>query len=310
MKLSLYLFLFLLLCFLSAPNWALAQTCTYNVNTQQYTGTCADGTFTDLVFPNNSNSADATQFTDLRGVTITLGSNCNPIFSGSAITDSGTNFSFNASSINLAVDLEGGGTIVYTKNGEPSISSLNAQLANCPSTCTLGAPAVLPVAFLSFSARPNGKSVQLDWATASETDNDFFEIQRSGDAINWRSIEQINGTGTTTDRSTYTFYDADPEGAILYYRLKQVDYDGTFAFSDVVTVALGVGPLQAFPNPTHGIVTITSSGTVSLHDLTGKLLQSQNFGVRKGQFTFDLSEFPAGLYLLRAEGGTQKILKH
>lgn len=310
MKLSLYFFLLLLFCFLALPQGAFAQTCTYNANTQQYTGTCASGTFTDLVFPNNSNSADATQFTDLRGVTIALGANCNPIFSGSTLTDNGTNFSFNANSINLTVNLEGGGTVVYTKNGNPQLSTLNGQLANCPGTCTLGAPAVLPVAFLSFAARPDGKSVQLDWATASETDNDFFEIQRSGDAVNWRTLEQIGGKGTTTEMSTYTYYDADPKGEILYYRLKQVDHDGSFTFSDVVTLALGKGPLQAFPNPTQGLVAITAQGSVSLHDLTGKVLQSQNLGPREGQLTFDLSDLPAGLYLLRAEGGTQKIVKH
>ncbi|MEM9525654.1 MAG: T9SS type A sorting domain-containing protein [Bacteroidota bacterium] len=174
----------------------------------------------------------------------------------------------------------------------------------------INASFVLPVDFLSFAARPNGKSVQLDWATASETDNDFFEIQRSRDAINWQSLEQISGKGTTSDISTYTFYDADPEGTILYYRLKQVDYDGSFAFSDVVAVALGEAPLAAFPNPTNNIVTLTASGTVSLHDLTGRVLQTQNNGAQKGQLTFDLSDLPEGLYLLRAEDSTQKILKH
>ncbi|MEM9261324.1 MAG: T9SS type A sorting domain-containing protein, partial [Bacteroidota bacterium] len=174
----------------------------------------------------------------------------------------------------------------------------------------INASFVLPVDFLSFAARPDGKSVQLNWATATETDNDFFEIQRSRDAINWQALEQISGNGTTSDVSTYTFYDADPVGTVLYYRLKQVDHDGSFAFSDVIAVALGEAPLVAFPNPTHDVITLTTSGTVSLHDLTGRVLQTQNTGPQEGQLTFDLSDLPAGLYLLRSETITQKILKH
>jgi len=134
-----------------------------------------------------------------------------------------------------------------------------AQTANlCIKALTLDEENV-PVELTSFTAVNEGASVRLDWATASETNNHLFEIQRRTITENhsgeWTMVGYKEGKGTTTDPQSYSYVD-DISGInadALEYRLKQIDFNGSFSFSDVVTVDNlapdGFRLEQNYPNP-------------------------------------------------------------
>lgn len=140
------------------------------------------------------------------------------------------------------------------------------------SWCKVATP--LPVTLTSFDAKAAGVDANLSWATASEANNDYFGVERSFDGVTFSQIGRINGHGTTTTTSSYTYIDAgvgNQTVGTVYYRLRQVDLDGTATYSPVRTVAFasGAAALKLYPNP------------VSLSD---------------DKLTFDLLTLPQGDY--------------
>ena len=112
----------------------------------------------------------------------------------------------------------------------------------------------LPVELLNFTALPNGKVVDLNWATATEKNNDFFTVERSKDAVNLEDISTIKGSGNSSSIISYSDKDINPYDGISYYRLKQTDFDGKFSYSNIVSVEFEpensrMLDLTVFPNP-------------------------------------------------------------
>ncbi len=168
---------------------------------------------------------------------------------------------------------------------------------------------VLPVNFTSFTATPKGRQVQLDWSTGNESDNDYFEVQRSADAISWNTVGQVNGSGTTDTGTAYRYTDVEPNGFEAYYRLRQVDFDGAYTFSPIVRVSLENDDFAAFPNPTTGPLTIVGGGAVTVTDLTGRTLLTTTGLTGDNATTLDLSELSPGMYFVRTDAGVQKVLR-
>ncbi|HSD64100.1 MAG TPA: choice-of-anchor B family protein, partial [Ignavibacteriaceae bacterium] len=111
----------------------------------------------------------------------------------------------------------------------------------------------VPVELSSFSYKIDGPYVELNWQTATETNNKGFEIQRTSDKVNWTNLIFINGQGTTTELHSYKYIDKSPLQGNSYYRLKQIDLDGSQKLYDPIEVALN-SPLefsleQNYPNP-------------------------------------------------------------
>ncbi len=178
----------------------------------------------------------------------------------------------------------------------------------------------LPVTFATFTGRQIGNSVVLEWATMSESDNDYFEIERSLDGVNYVTIGYVDGAGDSDRRIDYTFSDNAPESGYCYYRLSQVDFDGTRAYADkVISVQYTgdeVAQLTIVPNPTDGRfrVSATSSmagGVVQLLSQTGNVLRTVN--VDSFDATLDISDLPSGIYVLRFTANNrvlqQKVVK-
>lgn len=94
----------------------------------------------------------------------------------------------------------------------------------------------LPVNLVTFNAKASDGVIKLDWQTASETNNNYFAIEHSTDAKAFESIGRTTGQGTTTTNQYYTFIDETPLAGLNYYRLRQVDFDGTFSVSRIVSV--------------------------------------------------------------------------
>lgn len=169
---------------------------------------------------------------------------------------------------------------------------------------------VLPVELLSFGGEQGPKGVLLDWATSAEVNNEGFEVQHSEDGIIWQKAGFVSGKGTTTAEQAYHFIHKEAVNGLNYYRLKQMDLDGAFEFSEIISV-LTERPeeLTCFPNPTSGQLTLSGP------DVEGALVEISNqFGkvVKKARIqrgTLDLSELPAGVYLLQVHAGEQEYVR-
>lgn len=115
----------------------------------------------------------------------------------------------------------------------------------------------LPVTLTNFDAKAAEGNARLAWATASEVNNSYFDVERSFDGVSFSQIGKVAGHGTTSTFSNYTYTDAGVAAkatGTIYYRLRQVDLDGTATYSPVRTVSFekGAAALKLYPNPTTG----------------------------------------------------------
>ena len=142
----------------------------------------------------------------------------------------------------------------------------------------------LPVELTSFTYSVINKDVHLDWVTATETNNFGFEVEKKVPGNNWQKIGFVQGKGTTIEAQHYNFVDADLANGDYQYRLKQIDTDGNFEYSSILSVSVG-GPAttrleQNYPNPfnptTNVIYSIQKEGFVQLeiYDLLGRTVKS------------------------------------
>lgn len=181
----------------------------------------------------------------------------------------------------------------------------------------------LPVELLSFDAKQTENGITIAWVTATEENNHYFEIQRSVDAITFENIVTISGAGNSDQELSYTFTDKNPLDGIVYYRLKQVDFNGMFEIFDPVAVNhtsnsffANEPELSIYPNPyTSGELTLElvnwnsiSSTTIMVVDVSGKVVFNQVFNSLNGN-QIELNEsnlvnLPKGYYLLVAKTNT------
>jgi predicted outer membrane repeat protein len=136
-------------------------------------------------------------------------------------------------------------------------------------------PSEIPVELTSFIASVNGNSVYLEWTTASETNNQGFEIKRcviSNGVRNliWENVGFVEGKGTATETNHYTFMDNSLSPGKYQYRLKQIDYDGTFTYSNKIEIEINNTPTdftlyQNYPNPFNPSTTISWQSPVGGH---------------------------------------------
>ena len=167
----------------------------------------------------------------------------------------------------------------------------------------------LPVSLVSFNAQASSHMATLDWATAVERSNAYFDVERSLDAQSFERVGRVEGQGTTTARQQYTFTDESPSRGTNYYRLRQVDTDGRFAYSPVRAVQIrNNGELAILGNPATeqlGVAGLEAGSTVDLLDMTGKLRSRQSN--TDSRLHIDVRNLPSGTYLLRVAepAGTQ-----
>lgn len=175
--------------------------------------------------------------------------------------------------------------------------------------------APLPVTWLSFTAQSRQQDVQLDWTTASEINNSHFEIERSADARNFEFAGRVEGNGTTTNINSYLFTDAGAfakaNSDVLYYRLKQVDFNGDFAYSEIRVVRQNEAEVKqsvsAYPNPFSNELFVQLNNAdigceMRLMDVTGKIWYTLT--AKAGLQTIKVNELPVGVYFLQVVGTT------
>lgn len=138
---------------------------------------------------------------------------------------------------------------------------------------------VVPVELTSFEANVVEESVVLDWETATELDNDYFQIERSLDGEKFIPLGKVRGAGTTPLAQRYDFVDLTPNAGVNYYRLKQVDFDGGFEFSKTISVQMKSDKVSTkiYPSPATDVLYIsagTTINTVEIFDLTARKVLS------------------------------------
>jgi autotransporter-associated beta strand protein len=157
--------------------------------------------------------------------------------------------------------------------------------------------AVLPVTLLSFDVSCEADAHQLNWQTVSELNNHYFLIETSFDGENWRAITKIDGAGTTNAMQFYTYTVENVKSGIVYYRLKQFDFDGTMEELGVRAVICEAKEIRLFPNPSQQDLFISGlekGSSISLYDMTGRLIKltvADNVN-----FYWDISELQTGTY--------------
>lgn len=184
---------------------------------------------------------------------------------------------------------------------------------------------VIPVELVSFSSSIINNTIALNWITATELNNSGFEIQRSTNKTDWTALGFVRGFGTSTEVHNYSFTDQSPVNGSSYYRLKQVDFDGTSEYSSITEVTFGAvadySLAQNYPNPfnpsTKINYAIKEKGNVELKvfDLLGSEIatlvnEEQNPG--NYEVFFDASKLSSGVYLYIIKAGsfmqTRKML--
>jgi hypothetical protein len=169
----------------------------------------------------------------------------------------------------------------------------------------------LPIQLLSFTATANANAVDLAWTTLSETNNDFFTVERSVDAVNFELVLQKDGAGNSTTIRNYSDIDRNPHTGVSYYRLKQIDFNGEFSYSQMVPVNFNRNAQPAVTAYVNGNLDISISidATMSepanllLFDISGKLIISESVELTKGKQS-NLLKNPGiapGVYLLSVQ---------
>ncbi|WP_207434375.1 T9SS type A sorting domain-containing protein [Sabulibacter ruber] len=249
-------------------------------------------------------------------VLFTFGDNDAPITSYSIVGD--------YSIPGVSYKLEGGQLKMYVSNRSllksevysPTINTTDANGGSSTLTPNVIIGTPLPVTLTSFRATATNNGVQLNWTTASEKDNDYFQVERSLNGKTFASIGRVQGNGNSNVMKNYTFTDASAPAGAVYYRLKQVDYDGKFEYSKTISVnataSKAAAQVAVVPNPfTQNLsFSINSSETrkvqVVLLDLNQKLIYREEVEVSAGKVTLtkDLSKIANGVYLLKVTGSS------
>ena len=165
---------------------------------------------------------------------------------------------------------------------------------------------ILPVELTSFQGRPKVNTIDLQWVTASETNNDYFMVEKSTNGIDFKEMTEIDGRGTTTLESYYNWVDQLPNNGLNYYRLLQVDFNGDKSYSNIIVIEFEIdrSSIQVYPNPTNKELNINlpenweGETSIVVYDFYGKLIAS--FTSTSGSLTFPVDNIPAGMYRLSA----------
>lgn len=207
-------------------------------------------------------------------------------------------------------------TVVSYGPGTPQIiSSENYHSLTNPVWMNLKTPNVLPVEWLSFELFKEEEVVRLIWKTATEINNDGFEVQRSQNAEDWEKIAWIDGKGNSTLISKYIDIDTKPYTGLSYYRIKQVDFDGTYEYSEIKAVDFkGTRDIVVYPNPFNDLVHVQNlapNTSIRLLALNGKIIKAYESA---GNDALNVSDLPSGVYFLIIGEGenrlTRKIIKN
>lgn len=179
----------------------------------------------------------------------------------------------------------------------------------------------LSIELVSFDGVLDDRQIDLFWVTSNEINNDYFIVERSLDASNWSGIGMVDGAGTYTGQLNYMLVDEDLDWSVpgYYYRLVQVDFNGTYSISNIIFIPLEGGfgsELVIFPSPVNdgqllNLVGIKASDEFGMYDISGKNVidDISVMKVSKDHLLVDVSRLATGYYMVRSGKQQGKFVK-
>ncbi|HAY32556.1 MAG TPA: hypothetical protein DCY06_00345 [Bacteroidetes bacterium] len=215
--------------------------------------------------------------------------------------------------------------ITYTdsSNGQPGFGTYFKFRYKYQPNGTRNLTGVIPVELTSFTSQVVVNDVILNWATASETNNAGFNVERKGSSAEWTNVGFITGNGTTSELSNYSYADRNLSNGTYNYRLKQIDLDGSSKYYNLNSEIDINSPnsfelSQNYPNPFNPSTVINfrlekdEAVTLKIYDISGKeIAQLVNSEMKAGNHSivFDASSLSSGTYLYELISGNQKAIK-
>ena len=229
------------------------------------------------------------------------------VFVNASRTEDILNFDFDVigSQYGLAGDLL---VREVTQNSDGTYATVNNSFTQ---NVTLGALEIkayiikaanpLPISMVSFSGYKRGQAVALKWETASEVNFKGFGIERSQDGVHWETLDFVQSKGNSLAQNDYQYLDSTPNQGINYYRLKEMDMDGDFKYSNTISVHFERGDINIYPNPTHGTINIKSKDIlidkVLIYNQLGQIVFTSN----SSNNLLDISILPKGMYTVMVQ---------
>lgn len=271
----------------------------------------ADATTGYIILRNTTNTftppADGTTY--VNGATIGSATVLTHISSSSTTTYTdntvmnGNSYFYRVYAYRYTTDNQNGNTYHRSRGRAYTSTFVDVQQAN-----------PLPVELLSFTGQKKETTALLQWQTASELNNHYFEIERAGENGLFESIGLVNGFGTTTQVHSYTWPDENPLEGNNYYRLRQTDFNGQFSISPVICLRFEKqNSANVLAWSYDNTISYSLSGwnapvTIQLYDLSGQLVAEEQ-REEDGAGSISLAEYPHGIYLLRFSSGTHEELR-
>ncbi len=214
---------------------------------------------------------------------------------------------------NIVLDATG---LMYSPGASVARDHLINDLGWTITGDALGTCIVLPVRLINFIAQPEKNEVKLQWTSADEHNFKGYSIERSSDANNWSEIGFVNAKTDGQQKMDYGFYDQHPLSGTGYYRLKLMDKDGSFTYSEIRKVVFaGQTTVSVYPNPARNFVTVSGlsgKSAIKLMDVTGRTLQT--ITTESPYEKIKVSTLAKGIYnlvIVSDKGGviTKKVVK-
>ncbi len=194
-------------------------------------------------------------------------------------------------------------TTSYSGNSSPGARNANSEL---------------PIQLISFTAKANSNFINLKWQTATETNNDFFSIERSYNAKDFEELGIVSGAGNSNTKQYYKYLDKSANlQNTIYYRLKQTDYDGKYTYSKIISVNGQTSHwelINSYVNDKKLILTINSTfvdnSSLEVMDVSGRIVLRKEINMQKGINTYriDLNRYSNGLYFVRIVNNANKTV--
>lgn len=178
-----------------------------------------------------------------------------------------------------------------------------------PGKVTIYGPQALPVTWTSFEGRATDRGNELTWQTASEINSDYFAIEHSADGKTFEELDRVTAADNSSTPKTYHFMHEGDMVDMIYYRLRQVDYDGTTDYSKIIAIYPslkgGLRNITIYPNPTDGKIQFSEPvSEVNVYDTSGRKIKA----ISNAGKSIDLSDLGAGSYTISFNGQTQTII--
>jgi Secretion system C-terminal sorting domain len=207
--------------------------------------------------------------------------------------------------------ITGDSTLTVTVTGNYSVQVTNKIITPATGLIlysdTLNSNGTIPITFVSFTGKAVNNTSLLQWQATNEVNTSYFIVQRSGDGIHFTDVGKVNAAGNSVSFNNYSYIDNTPAGGIVYYRLKETDADGVYAYSVIISIDFkNDGAALVYPNPARDLITIhlpssPKASVLSFYDAQGKLVMKQRVESNTTVQQMDITKLAAGIYYVTVQ---------